>query len=157
MRQNCLEPVLHDPFKLADQYAEYTGEPFDGVYNRIMMACAVAYGYQIKAYHQVNMDSDEICNCLAEGYNFLVGIPVYENFEAAVDGIVEMPTGKFLGGHDVLIQGYDLVSYYEPMVFGQNHWDGWGSDRWAFAFPCHFRMPLKYLTMLGADAWTITL
>ena len=156
MRQNGREPVLLDPFELTKAYADYTGQPFDGVYNRIMMLVAHQL-YKFRAYHTVAMDRDEILNCLAEGYNFLVGIPVYENFDNATDGIVGMPEGKWLGGHDVLIQGYDLVSYDEPMVYGQNHWKDWGFEGRTYLGNCHFRMPLRFLTELGMDAWTITL
>ena len=113
--------------------------------------------YGFMAYHQVNMTQDEICNCLAEGYNFLVGIPVYMNFEQSTDGVVGMPSGEFLGGHDILIQGYDLKSYGEPMVYGQNHWASWGFEGHSFTGTCHFRMPMEYLTRLGSDAWTLTL
>lgn len=157
MRQNGLEPTLLDPFALVKAYEKYTGEPFSGVYNRIMMDVARGL-YGFKAYHQVNMEEGEILNCLAEGYCFLVGIPVYQNFEDAIDGVVDMPSGEWLGGHDVLIAGYDLVSYGEPVVYGQNSWGAdWGFEGHSFVGTCHFRMPLEYLTRLGADAWTITL
>ena len=154
--QNSLDPKLLDPFKLAKAYEKYTGEPFSGVYNRVMMAVAKEL-YDFKAYHQVNMQKDEILNCLAEGYAFLVGIPVYENFEDATDGIISMPSGKFLGGHDILISGYDWITYQEPVVFGQNHWANWGYEAPTMVGTCYFRMPLEYLIKLGQDAWTITL
>lgn len=154
MRQNGQEPKLLDPFALAKAYEDYTGEhPFSGVYNWIMMQVAKNL-YGLKGYHQVNMDKDEILNCLAEGYCFLVGIPVYENFDLAIDGNVGMPSGKFLGGHDILIQGYDLNL---DIVYGQNHWKDWGFEGHTYVGACHFRMPMEYLTRLGSDAWTISL
>ena len=155
MRQNSLEPVLLDPLELAEAYKKATGSN-DGVYNTIMMGIAKEL-YKFQAYHQVNMIQEEICNCLAEGYCFIVGIPVYQNFMDAENGIVDMPSGRFLGGHDILIQGYDLKTYSVPMAFGQNHWKDWGFMGHTFPDPCHFRMPMEYLTKLGADAWTITL
>lgn len=153
MRQNKLEPKLIKPQELADAYARETGEPFNGVYNNVMMAVALKL-YGFKAYHSVAMTREEILNCLAEGYCFLVGIPVYQNFEDAENGIVGMPEGKFLGGHDILIQGYDLN---KQIVYGQNHWKDWGFEGKTYIGNCHFRMPMEYLTRLGSDAWTITL
>lgn len=153
MQQNNLEPKLIKPQELADAYAKATGEPFDGVYNRLMLEVAKQL-YGLKGYHTVEMTVDEITNCLAEGYNFLVGIPVYQNFDDAVNGIVGMPSGKFLGGHDILIQGYDLD---RGIVYGQNHWADWGFEGHTFVGNCHFSMPIEYLTRLGSDAWTITL
>lgn len=178
MVQNGRDPILLSPHDLAHSYEEYVGEPFDGVYNRLMFLVAAKTGvcsfqdwpttdntygkappagvkrHNFRAYHTVAMELNEILNCLAEGYNFLVGIPVYENFVEAEDGIITMPKGKFLGGHDVLIQGYDLN---REIVFGQNHWDQWGFSGSTFVGSCHFSMPIEYLLKLGSDAWTITL
>lgn len=182
MRQNNLDPVLLDPQELADNYAKETGEPFDGVYNRVMMEVAAKYGvlgedgkrYYIKAWHQIDLtNEDEVFNCLAEGYTFVAGFPVYQKaFEDAVNGITTLPQkgDTWLGGHDCSFQGYirkpkNPIFENKPILIGQNHWGGWGFgpdnppgfEGDAFGSDGHFAMPLEFLTRLGSDAWTITL
>ena len=182
MRQNELEPILLSPLDLYYSYRKHTNEiDFDsGVYNRLMLDIAATIGvcsfddwptdndkwdtappaglkrYKMKAYHEVDTSNlDEILNCLSEGYNFITGIPVYQSFEDAEDGIVPLPQkgDKFLGGHDILIQGFDR---YLKIFYGQNHWKNWGFEGRAYVGSCHFTLPFGYKDYM-ADSWTITL
>lgn len=181
--RNGLEPVLLDPQDLANSYAKETGEPFDGVYNRLMLAVATKYGvlckkdgkrYFISGYHQVDLaNEDEVFNCLAERRSFLAGFPVYEKaFEDAENGVTTFPQkgDRYLGGHDCSFNGYirkskNPIYGKKSILFGQNHWADWGfgpnnSPGWegdAFAEEGHFMMPLDFLVKYGADAWTISL
>lgn len=178
-----LNPVLLDPDDLADCYAWETGQPFDGVYNRIMLEVAAKYGvyskedgkrYYISAWHQINLaDPDEIFNVLAEGKSFLAGFPVYKRaFEDAESGLTTMPDNndEWLGGHDCSFHGYlknpqNHLYGGQPVLIGQNHWDNWGFgpdnppgfEGDAFGTKGNFLMPLEFLQRYGADAWTITI
>jgi hypothetical protein len=177
-----LDPVLLDPWDLATNYAEETGQPFDGVHNRVMLEVAAKYGvlgedgkrYYIKSWHQLNLsDTAEVLNCLAERRSFLSGFPVYRDaFDEAVDGIITMPQpgDKWMGGHDCSFKGYiwlpkNPVYQGKPILIGQNHWTDWGFgpdnppgfEGDAFGVDGNFTMPLEFLVKYGADAWTITL
>lgn len=178
-----LEPVLLDPQDLSNSYARETGEPFDGVYNRVMLEVAAKYGvlcrkdgkrYFIKAWHQIDLaNEDEVFNVLAERRSFLAGFPVYQKaFEDAEDGITTMPQrgDVWLGGHDCSFKGYirkpkNPIFEKKPILIGENHWDGWGFgpnnpigfEGDAYGVEGNFLMPLAFLVAYGADAWTITL
>ena len=65
------------------------------------------------AYYALSNDMTSLKSCLAQGYPFVTGITVYESFEsteAIRTGNIPMPnvaTEKNLGGHAILIVGYD--------------------------------------------------
>lgn len=112
---------------------------------------AAAEKHQALTYQRLNSNLIEIKNCLAEGYPFVFGFSVYENFESAEvarTGVMPMPAGKQLGGHAVTGVGYDDD---KQAVLVRNSWgSGWGQDG-------YFWMPYEYITNsdLCDDFWTI--
>jgi C1A family cysteine protease len=91
-------------------------------------------------------------NCLEQGFPFVVGISVYEQFEsdeAAETGEITMP-GKHdspIGGHAVCVVGFEK----DGRFIVRNSWsDGWGLKG-------YFHLPHDYLasTDLASDCWTI--
>lgn len=97
-----------------------------------------ADSYRIGAYHRIP-DAGGIRSVLASGYGVLLGFAVYPSFEEiGRDGILKMPSPSEtpLGGHAVVIRGYDD---------GQSRFllqNSWGSD-WGDG-GC-FWMPYEYL------------
>ncbi len=97
--------------------------------------------------------SHDMLACLNEGYPFVTGIAVYESFETPDTertGIIPMPEPeeRLLGGHAVLVVGYDV---------GKKHYivrNSWGSD---WGDEGHFYLPFEYLTSKGlaSDMWMI--
>jgi len=91
--------------------------------------------------------------CLTSGYPFVAGIGIYESFEnpdVAKTGIVPMPAKneKLLGGHAILIVGYDETNM---RFIVRNSWGtSWGDNG-------HFYLPFDYLTNehLASDMWVI--
>jgi C1A family cysteine protease len=88
--------------------------------------------------------------CLAAGYPFVVGIMVYESFESAAvaaTGKVPMPGPKepCLGGHAVLVVGYDVRA---KTFLVRNSWGpAWGDGG-------YFHLPFDYLTTnMASDIW----
>jgi C1A family cysteine protease len=91
--------------------------------------------------------------CLAQGYPFTMGISVYESFKGkgvARKGIVPMPLRreKHLGGHALLVVGYDRG---RRRFVVRNSWgSGWGLGGYCL-------MPYAYLANpdLAWDFWTV--
>ena len=93
--------------------------------------------------------------CLSEGFPFIIGIMLYNEFEgddAADTGMIPMPNqdSQFVGGHAVCVIGYDTDKNGHDMYEVRNSWgDDWGSEG-------NFFLPAAYLDgPLGCDAWTI--
>jgi C1A family cysteine protease len=118
-----------------------------------------ALSHKITAYQRLFTIAD-MRHCLADGYPFVFGFSVYENFESeavANTGILPMPKSneQFLGGHAVLAVGYDMGKKIFPTSIGsgliRNSWGNtWGKGG-------YFWMPLEYLAdrNLSDDFWTI--
>lgn len=104
----------------------------------------------ITSYHRLITLNDMLC-CLADGFPFVFGIPVFESFESeevAKTGIVPMPshTEKNLGGHALCAVGY----LREAQCFiVRNSW----SEKWADRGYCY--IPFDYLETMADDFWTI--
>lgn len=94
---------------------------------------------------------NEILTCLADGYPVIVGITIYESFESdnvKNTGIVDMPKPgeRTLGGHAVMIVGYDQAT---QRFLVRNSWgSSWGMNG-------YFTIPYDYVMGLGDDFWTI--
>lgn len=68
---------------------------------------AEAKQYMAGAYHGLH-SVDEMKQCIASGFPFLIGFTVTESFEQiGSDGVMPSPSGSVLGGHEVLVIGYD--------------------------------------------------
>lgn len=72
---------------------------------------AEALQYKAGAYHKLSNTVQDMKNCLASGYAFVVGFTVYESFESdwSVPGYMPLPKDgeSILGGHETLWIGYD--------------------------------------------------
>jgi C1A family cysteine protease len=110
---------------------------------------------QVTSYQSVAQTPNQMKSCLALGYPFVLGFSVYESFESpsvAKTGMVPMPKKgeKMLGGHAVMVVGYDDSQSY---FIVRNSWGpGWGQAG-------YFMMPYDYFTNpnLASDFWTIRL
>lgn len=106
-------------------------------------------------YERVGQTANEIKQALAGGYPIVVGIVIFEAFESdevAETGVVPMPNplvDQDLGGHAVLIVGYDDAKQHWIM---RNSWGpDWGDEG-------YFYLPYDYLTNeeLATDMWIVT-
>lgn len=112
-----------------------------------------ALEHQAVSYARVSQTLDAMKGCLADGLPFVVGIYVYESFltsQVSKTGIVPMPAPneKFMGGHAIMIVGYDDTS---KMFIARNSWgQNWGIKG-------YFMIPYEYLTSIyfAADLWVI--
>lgn len=117
------------------------------------IAYADAAPNQIESYAAVPQDIDMMKAALAAGFPFLFGFTVYESFESdavAATGDVPMPDlarEGVLGGHDVVIFGYD--DSRQVFLF-RNSWGQWGDQG-------NGTFPYAYCTDpdLSADFWAI--
>ncbi len=107
----------------------------------------------IVKYANVTQSSSQLRGVLASGFTVNFGFSVYDSFESAEvagSGIVPMPTKneRLLGGHAVLIVGYDDT---RKVYIVRNSWGTtWGDHG-------YFYMPYAYVhnTRLASDFWTI--
>jgi C1A family cysteine protease len=89
-----------------------------------------------------NTNLDEIRSCLASGYPIAFGFVAYpelESQEVAASGMLPLPAAgeQPIGGHEVLIVGYDDATQLFKL---RNSWGpGWGLDG-------YFMMPYAYAT-----------
>ena len=97
-------------------------------------------------------DVDTVKSVLASGYCVTVGMPLYEAFESnrvAATGNVPLPSGQSIGGHEMLISGYnDAHAAFDVR-------NSWGAD-WGDGGNCW--IPYAYFdapgVMAQTDFWT---
>ena len=128
--------------------SKFRNKPTEACYTEALKHRAIKY-------MRVDQDLVHLKACLSEGYPIVFGFNVFESFESdevAKTGKVPMPLPKEknIGGHAVVIVGYDD----EQQVFiVRNSWgEDWGDGG-------YFYMPYAYVTdnKLCDDFWTIRL
>lgn len=128
--------------------AKFADKPLTGCFQDALKDKAVLYKRLVQNLNQLK-------GCLASGYPFACGFSVYESFESpqvAQTGIAPMPQSgeKLLGGHAVLVVGYDDGQH---RFLVRNSWGPkWGMEG-------YFSLPYAYLTdnNLSDDFWTVKL
>lgn len=113
-----------------------------------------AYTHRAVQVENISQDIKSMKTSLANGLPFVIGFSVYDSFETdevAKTGIAPLPdtkSEKLLGGHAVLVCGYDD----EKSVWKvRNSWgDSWGDKG-------YFTVPYEYFTNtdLSSDIWSI--
>jgi C1A family cysteine protease len=105
-------------------------------------------------YQRVVQDLNHLRAALAAGTPVVFGFTVYESFEShqvarTGDAPMPKPDDQALGGHAVLLVGYDDAKH---RFIVRNSWGtGWGQDG-------YFTLPYAYVRdpHLTSDFWTIT-
>lgn len=153
-------PEAEWPFEPKNLFAE----PPASVFND-------ASKYRIASYERL-VGATDYLSCLASGLPFVLGFMVPESLDGDDvnrTGILPIPDLKkesIVGGHDVLVVGYDRTFKRTPffeasgipvsqvdntMLLIRNSW----GPKWSPKFRGHFWMPLSYATnpTTGGDAW----
>ena len=103
---------------------------------------------------EVPRDIRSIRTILHSGYPILAAIAVYDSFmseEVANTGIVPMPEGEFIGGHEVVVVGYDDVN---ERVIVVNSWGKeWGCKPEGAQTRGYFYLPYQYI--LGSSCYAL--
>lgn len=111
---------------------------------------AEALQYRAGAYHKLANTVQDMKNCLASGYAFVVGFTVYESFESdwSVPGYMPLPKEdeKVLGGHEVFFIGYSD----EKQAFKVRN--SWGSS-WGLSGNFWFPYTAIENPSIVQDAW----
>lgn len=106
-----------------------------------------AENHQILQYLSLSTVTDMI-SCIASGYGFVGGIPVYESFDNLSDaGVVPNPERgeKLEGYHAIYFHGYNQR---DQTIYFQNSWSkDWGQNG-------HAKLSFAYMS-LGSDYWTV--
>lgn len=107
--------------------------------------------YQFGAEHEateyvsVPNDIEQMKAVIAAGFPIIVGFTVYQNYQQGIgSGVWPEPQGAAVGGHCVLIDGYEPGWWLFPNSWGT----GAGQQGW-------FRMSWAYLQQNGADFWVV--
>jgi C1A family cysteine protease len=123
-------------------------------------AAAYADGLKRKAINtsQVDQTQASVMTTLASGYPVIFGFLAYESFESklvAETGMVPMPNTSVesvLGGHAMLIVGYDLST---QMFLVRNSWSaGWGIGGYCwmpFAYVLNLNMANSFYVIEGIE------
>ena len=126
--------------------SKFTNKPTDSCYKEASKNKAILY-------KKVSRSLYDFKSCLVAGFPFVGGFSVYESFESkevAQTGKMSMPnpSEKLLGGHAILVMGYDDEL---GCFIVRNSWGSkWGDKG-------YFYMPYEYLTnsSLSNDFWVI--
>lgn len=105
--------------------------------------------HKITGYRYVPTTVDALKTALAEGRTVVIGFAVYESLYSSRNGDIPMPgpRERMLGGHAVLVTGYDDEA---RMFTFRNSWgEAWGNRG-------NGRIPYAYINpSLAADFWTV--
>jgi C1A family cysteine protease len=126
---------------------QFTVQPPDDAYNQ-------ARSFEAIQYERVPISLLNIKAALAAGLPVVVGITIYDSFESDVvaqTGVVPMPdtvNEQELGGHAVLIVGYDDAA--QTFLLRNSCSESWGMAG-------YFTLPQAYIQnpTLTSDAWAI--
>lgn len=107
----------------------------------------------VSKYSRVPQDILSIQSALAAGYPIVVGMSIYESFEnyvANTTGHINLPIPgeKLLGGHAVLVVGYDDKT---RRYIVRNSWGSKWGDRGYFTIPYEYLLDKN----LSSDFWII--
>lgn len=104
---------------------------------------------QVISYHRISYSLADMKGCILEGFPFSIGIRVFENFPMeTITGNIPMPLGQELGGHAMVVVGYDNPA---KKFIVRNSWGKeWGINGYG-------KIPYAYLMnpLLSMDFWTI--
>ena len=103
--------------------------------------------HKIGNYYSID-GIEQYKTCLSEGYPVIFGMYLFSQFMNNVGGKIEMPSGVSIGGHAMVMCGYDDAKEY---LIIRNSWGPfWGDGGFAY-------LPYDYLRTDGwsDDAWTI--
>lgn len=95
---------------------DYTTTPSQAAYNE-------GQNHQVLAYGIVNQTADYIGAALDAKHPVSIGFVVYQNFQPNQAGLIPMPAGSALGGHNVVITGRKNA---DRLYIIDNSW----SERW---------------------------
>jgi C1A family cysteine protease len=111
-----------------------------------------ALQYKVSGYARVGQLLPQLKSCLADGGPIVFGFSVYENFfdtSGQPHVTTPMPSGSQIGGHAVLLVGYDDA---QSVFIVRNSWGPGNQDHG------YYYMPYAYVTepSLASDFWTIS-
>jgi C1A family cysteine protease len=112
-------------------------------------AYADALKHQCITYGRVNVNRDAVKMALAAQTPVVIGFSVYESFEdTGSDGIVVPDRGQIIGGHAVLVVGYDDP---RDLLIVRNSW----GTSWGDAGYCYFPAAWLCDSDNADDFWAI--
>ena len=105
---------------------KYKERPTDECYQKALLHKAISSD-------RVEHTEHSIKSCLADGYLIAFGVDVYESFQNAKKGNIPYPevkTEKLLGGHAIVLVGYDDEKQY--YIFRNSWGTSWGEKGYGY-------------------------
>ena len=113
----------------------------------------LAYQYRSIEYKRVKQELDQLKKCIDDDYLIICGISIFDSFESdnvGETGYVPIPKSNesFLGGHAVLLVGYDDNN--EHFILRNSWGEHWGEKGYGY-------IPYDYILNenLSSDFWII--
>jgi len=109
-----------------------------------------AMAYQVLSYARIPENENALValkSALSEGYVVSAGFSCYDNFYSSVNGVIHVPAGNYVGGHAILIVGYDEE---KQLLKFKNSWSpSWGDKGYGY-------LPYAFLTSGDLyDMWMV--
>lgn len=138
---------------VANEYTTWRGPSgSDSDMGRLVVWAEDTGQRQIDRYESVPVELYALQQAIASKLPVIIGVSVYESFEGddvGMNGDVPMPSTseKLLGGHAMLVCGYDDAAQYFTV---RNQWGMWGDHGYLY-------LPYAYLSnpQLSGDFWVL--
>ena len=137
-------------------------DPFDATHVLVPppAKCAADSCHKVTLAVMVHQTLQEMRSCLAEGFPFTVGIQVYKSFEDSITtstGDVQTPDWferleGALGGHDILIVGYDDTM--QRFKFRNSWGTAWGEEGYgtiSYDYLCDPKLADSFWSVQGVE------
>ena len=139
---------IREAFKIMNKYGACRdkmwpfGDPLPTAQESAIMSDARKY--RIGLYHALSTNDERRLHLQKQG-PFVIGVPVHTNWRSiGTDGIVPSPAGALLGGHAVLVVGYDD---HKKLFKLQNSWGkDWGDKGFGY-------FPYDYVANHSWNSW----
>lgn len=130
-----------------ETYLKYNVSKFDE--EPTAFQYAFASNYKAIDYYRLDLEDstaliDKIKTHIATNVPVICGIQVYDNFYDNADGNIDMPTGSLLGGHAIVLCGYNK----DRIIFRNSWGSDWGTNGYG-------SLPIEYVNLYGSDFWVL--
>ncbi len=120
--------VDYDKFNLLEVYPVCKNE----LTLRINELLPLAISQRIKTYVRLTNNEEIMSFLIAEETPAMICVNLYENFYKHSNGVIDLPKGKNIGGHAMIVVGWKLINNKKHWIVS-NSWDSnWGDNGYCY-------------------------